>query len=88
MDFALAPLLLREWEMNDAGSLARVSLTLHRLSRAQRRNLAAARLITAIAPLGRHRTNGLGDGAVGASITSIQWNLHNHWALTRKLASL
>ena len=53
MDYARAPLLLREWEMNDAGSLTRLSLTLHRISRAQRRNLAAARLVAAIAPLGR-----------------------------------
>ena len=74
--------------VNDAGSLARVPLTLHRLSRAQRRNLAAARLVTVIVLLGRHCTDGLGDGAVGAFITSIQWNLHNNWALTRKLASL
>jgi hypothetical protein len=27
MDYARASLLLREWEMNDVGSLARVSLT-------------------------------------------------------------
>ena len=54
MDCARAPLHLREWEMNDAGSLARVPLTLHRLSRVQRRNLAAALLVTAIASLGRH----------------------------------
>ena len=39
MDYARSPLLLREWEMNDAGSLARVSLTLHRLGRAQRATL-------------------------------------------------
>ena len=54
MDYARAPLLLREWAMNDAGSLGRVPLTLHRISRAQRRNLAAARLLTAIVLLGRH----------------------------------
>ena len=54
MDYARVPLLLREWEMNHAGSLARVPLTLHRLSRAQRRNLAAARLVTATVSLGRH----------------------------------
>ena len=54
MDYAPAPLLFREWEMSDAGSLALVRLTFHRLSRAQRRNLAAARLFTAIASLGRH----------------------------------
>ena len=50
----MPPLLLREWEMNDAGSLARVPLTLHRLGRAQRRNFAAARVVTAIVSLGRH----------------------------------
>ena len=88
MDYARAPLLLREWEMNDAGSIARVPLTLHRLSRAQLRNFAAARLVTVIVLWGLHCTDGLGDGAVGASITSIQGNLHNHWAQTRKLASL
>ena len=54
MDYVRAPLLLREYEFNHAGSLARVLLTLHRLSRAQRRNLAAARLVTAILSLGRH----------------------------------
>ena len=54
MDYARAPLLLREWEMNDAGSIARVPLTLHRLSRAQLRNFAAARLVPAIISLGRH----------------------------------
>ena len=55
MDYARAPLLLREWEMNDAGSLARVSLTLYRLSRAQSRKLAVARLVTAIGLLGLGR---------------------------------
>ena len=54
MDYARASLLLREWEMNDVGSLARVSLAPHRLVRAQRRNLAADHLVNATASLGRH----------------------------------
>ena len=54
MDYARAPLLLREWEMNHAGSLVRVSLTLHRLGRAQRRNPAEAHLVTTTASLRRH----------------------------------
>ena len=45
MHYARAPLLLREWEMNDAGFLS-VPLTLHRHSRAQRRNLAAGTVIS------------------------------------------
>lgn len=40
--------------MNDAASLARVSLAPHRLVRVQRRNLAADHLVTATASLGRH----------------------------------
>ena len=48
MDYAREPLLFHEWEMNDAGFLARVPLTLPLISRAQRRNLAEARLVTAI----------------------------------------
>ena len=54
MDYARASLLLREWGMNDAGSLARVSLAPHRLVRVQRRNLAADHLVNATASLGRH----------------------------------
>ena len=54
MNYALAPLRLREWAMNDAGSLARVSLAPHRLVTVQRRNLAADHLVNATASLGRH----------------------------------
>ena len=72
MDYARASLLLREWGMNDAGSLARVSLAPHRLVRAQRRNLAADHLVNATASLGRHWTNGT-CMTIGRSKASSPW---------------